>query len=394
MTNKKKILFLHAGAEMYGADKILLEIVTGIDKNEFTPVVILPNHGVLEDALQNFGIDVDVLNYPILRRKFFTPFGLVNYVYNYFKYGHQLSRIVSKKQIDLVHVNTAAVLEGIYLKIFAKVPILWHIHEIILNPEIVYKITSYLIGKYADKIITVSKATEDRLLESSSISSNKVETIFNGIESEQVTNGSKTLLRNELNISKDAIVVGMVGRINAWKGQAEFIDAVSKVITANPNVHAILVGGVFEGEEWRIKTIDELIRNSNNSTKIHRIDFRKNIKDVYAAFDIFVMPSVRPDPFPTVVLEAMANGLPVVGFNHGGVVEMLDKTSFIETLVDIGNTDKLADQIINLVKNKEKRIVIGNNLKDRQVAMFSEKMFLKRFQVEYRKCIGSDVIDK
>lgn len=393
MINKKKVLYLHAGAEMYGADKILLEIVTGIDKNKFIPLVVLPEHGVLEEALQSSGITVQVLNYPILRRKFFTPLGLIRYIYNYFKYGRRLSKIVRKEQIDLIHVNTAAVLEGIYIKTVTKVPILWHIHEIILSPELVYKVTSYLIGKFANKIITVSKATENRLLESNSVSDDKVETIYNGIESNQVTNGNKSLLRNELNIPDDAVVIGMVGRINAWKGQAEFITAMSKVIAVNKNVHAILVGGVFKGEEWRISSIDEQIQESNNSMKIHRIDFRKNIKDIYAAFDIFVMPSIRPDPFPTVVLEAMANSLPVVGFNHGGVVEMLDKTNAIEYLVPVGNTDKLAEKIINLIENKDKRIIFGSDLKNRQMTMFSEKMFINRFQGEYRECIGSDTVD-
>ena len=43
----KTILYLHAGAEMYGADKILLELVTGLDKTKFRPVVILPTNGIL-----------------------------------------------------------------------------------------------------------------------------------------------------------------------------------------------------------------------------------------------------------------------------------------------------------------------------------------------------------
>ena len=43
----KNILYLHAGAEMYGADKILLELVTGLDKSKYRPIVILPETGIL-----------------------------------------------------------------------------------------------------------------------------------------------------------------------------------------------------------------------------------------------------------------------------------------------------------------------------------------------------------
>lgn len=48
----KKILYLHAGAEMYGADKILLELVEGIDKSKYKPIVILPEHGVLTETMK------------------------------------------------------------------------------------------------------------------------------------------------------------------------------------------------------------------------------------------------------------------------------------------------------------------------------------------------------
>ena len=69
----KTILYLHAGAEMYGADKILLELTTGLDKKRFRPIVILPTNGILKNKLEEAGIMVHVIPYPILRRKYFNP---------------------------------------------------------------------------------------------------------------------------------------------------------------------------------------------------------------------------------------------------------------------------------------------------------------------------------
>ena len=79
----KTILYLHAGAEMYGADKILLELVTGLDKTKFRPVVILPTDGILREKLEKAEIKVHVISYPILRRKYFNPKGIINYISNY-----------------------------------------------------------------------------------------------------------------------------------------------------------------------------------------------------------------------------------------------------------------------------------------------------------------------
>ena len=73
----QKILYLHAGAEMYGADKVLLELIKGLDKEAFEAHVILPNDGVLVGALEKVGAKVKVIDYPILRRKYFNPKGIL-----------------------------------------------------------------------------------------------------------------------------------------------------------------------------------------------------------------------------------------------------------------------------------------------------------------------------
>ena len=57
----QKILYLHAGAEMYGADKVLLELIKGLDKDAFEAHVILPNDGVLVGALEEVGARLKLL---------------------------------------------------------------------------------------------------------------------------------------------------------------------------------------------------------------------------------------------------------------------------------------------------------------------------------------------
>ena len=87
----QKILYLHAGAEMYGADKVLLELIKGLDKGEFEAHVILPNDGVLVSALEEVGAKVKVINYPILRRKYFNPRGILEYFSSYNRYSKQIA---------------------------------------------------------------------------------------------------------------------------------------------------------------------------------------------------------------------------------------------------------------------------------------------------------------
>ena len=112
----QKILYLHAGAEMYGADKVLLALIKGLDKEAFEAHVILPNDGVLVGALEKVGAKVKVIDYPILRRKYFNPKGIIEYFGSYNRFSKQIAKYAKENGITLIHNNTTAVLEGIYLK--------------------------------------------------------------------------------------------------------------------------------------------------------------------------------------------------------------------------------------------------------------------------------------
>ena len=115
--------------------------------------------------MEENGIEVHVVAYPILRRKFFNPKGIIEYGATYFKGSKAIMRLLKGRKIDIIHVNTTAVLEGIYLKKKLKSKLVWHVHEIILHPKVVYKFISFLIGHYADKCVAVSKAVKQHLVD-------------------------------------------------------------------------------------------------------------------------------------------------------------------------------------------------------------------------------------
>lgn len=92
----KRILYLHAGAEMYGADKVLLELIKGLDSKAFEAHVILPNDGILVKALKQVGAKVKVIDYPILRRKYFNPKGIFEYFTSYNHYSKKSLTMLKK----------------------------------------------------------------------------------------------------------------------------------------------------------------------------------------------------------------------------------------------------------------------------------------------------------
>ena len=378
----KRILYLHAGAEMYGADKVLLELIKGLDHQEFEAHVILPNDGVLVEALRQVGAQVSVLDYPILRRKYFNPKGIVDYIRSYNFYAKQIALYAQEHSIDMVHNNTSAVLEGIYLKRKLKLPLIWHVHEIIVKPKAISDFINMLMGRYADKIVTVSQAVANHIKQSPFIKDSQVEVIYNGVDNAVYYPMDASSIREKFDIAQDALVIGMIGRVNAIKGQNDFIEAVEPLLEKNEQAVAFLAGGVFPGEEWRLEELDKRIASSSVVSQIHRIDYYDKTSELYNMFDIFVLPSIKPDSLPTVVLEAMACSKPVVGYNNGGIAEMVvdDKSGH---LVKPNSPQELSNAIFLLLDSSEKREQFGREGYQRQKELFSLDSYIKNFSEFY-----------
>ena len=379
----KRILYLHAGAEMYGADKVLLELIKGLDRKEFEAHVILPNDGVLVEALRQVGAKVSVLDYPILRRKYFNPKGIADYIRSYNFYAKQIALYAREHSIDMVHNNTAAVLEGIYLKRKLKLPLIWHVHEIIVKPKAISDFINMLMGRYADKIVTVSQAVANHIKQSPFIKDSQVEVIYNGVDNAVYYPMDASSIREKFDIAQDALVIGMIGRVNAIKGQNDFIEAVEPLLEKNEQAVAFLAGGVFPGEEWRLEELDKRIASSSVVSQIHRIDYYDKTSELYNMFDIFVLPSIKPDSLPTVVLEAMACSKPVVGYNNGGIAEMVvdDKSG---CLVKPNRPQELSNAISLLLDSSEKREKFGRVGYQRQKELFSLESYIKNFSELYK----------
>ena len=379
----KRILYLHAGAEMYGADKVLLELIKGLDRQEFEAHVILPNDGVLVEALRQVGAHVSVLDYPILRRKYFNPKGIADYIRSYNFYAKQIALYAREHSIDMVHNNTAAVLEGIYLKRKLKLPLIWHVHEIIVKPKAISDFINMLMGRYADKIVTVSQAVANHIKQSPFIKDSQVEVIYNGVDNAVYYPMDASSIREKFDIAQDALVIGMIGRVNAIKGQNDFIEAVEPLLEKNEQAVAFLAGGVFPGEEWRLEELDNRIASSSVVSQIHRIDYYDKTSELYNMFDIFVLPSIKPDSLPTVVLEAMACSKPVVCYNNGGIAEMVvdDKSGY---LVKPNRPQELSNAISLLIDSSEKREKFGRVGYQRQRELFSLESYIKNFSELYK----------
>jgi glycosyltransferase involved in cell wall biosynthesis len=103
-----------------------------------------------------------------------------------------------------------------------------------------------------------------------------------------------------------------------------------------------------------------------------------------AAYDIFVLPSVLPESFPTTVLEAMAAGKPVVASATGGTVEQVEDgvTGF---LVQPGSINELADSLTTLIENRQQRTLMGLAGRKRMLKLFTIEEYIRGIEAVYQQ---------
>lgn len=386
-TARRRVLYFHAGAELYGADKILRTLVEGLHARGWDATVVLPWAGELKPVLESVGAQVVVLNHGVLRRKYFAPCGLIDRLRRILVAGRQMALFVRTNDVALVHTNTSVVLAGALTAMLARRPHVWHIHEITTRPKAVWKLLSWLIPRGARAVICVSGAVLEHLKAGNSLNGRKGCVIHNGIEPMAATREDRPKIRGELGLADDEVLVGMVGRVNAWKGQMAFLDAAMRVIPMDAKVRFLCVGGTFAGEEGLMAALEQRAKEAGFADRVTVWGFREDVASIMAALDVFVLPSTQPDPLPTVVLEAMSLSRPVVGFEHGGICEMVESGS-TGLLVPPCDAEALALAILQLSRDEAMRRRFGEAGRARFEQGFSVSAFLDSFGAAYENAIA------
>jgi glycosyltransferase involved in cell wall biosynthesis len=316
-----KILLLHSSSDVYGASKIFLGTVQLLKKRNHDVWVVLSEDGPLVKKLASAGATVLMVRLGILRRKYFNPLGIINRIATLLRARKQLQELIRKEKIELVYSNTTGVLAGAFAARNCGVRHIWHVHEIIENPFWLKQLLGHLMNRYAVGIIAVSEAVKQSW--ESVLPAERITVIQNGIDYSPYLEHEQPLTK-ELQLPTAAIVIGMVGRVHYWKGQSYFLKLAGQLHQKHPSLHFLLAGDAYPGYEYLYQEMQTQIETLQLSDVVHNLGFREDIPAVMQTIDLLLLPSQQPDPFPTVILEAMASAKPVIATQFGGAVEMID----------------------------------------------------------------------
>jgi glycosyltransferase involved in cell wall biosynthesis len=367
-----KTLYIHGSADHYGSAKILLAILR-IPGNAVNAMVVLPHDGVLVDDIKALGIPVYIMNLGVLRRKYMTPWGIVGRVYLWFSAINKLKNLITSNNIARVYVNSANVIVGPALQQKNQTELVWHLHEIVEYPSVLKNFLATLI-KRADKVIAVSKATQQFW---QTATNKKVKLLYNGMDLSKYTNVSANKTNILPHASPTETWVGIIGRVQHWKGQHYFLDIIEAYLKQNPldtTTRFVIVGDAYPGYENLAIELALAIERKELHKRVTYLGYRSDIPQLLSTLDVLVLPSTSPDPLPTVVLEAMAAGKPVLATAQGGALEMVvDQET--GRFMPIENAKEAAAILAELLHDKERLQEMGTAGRRRVEKEFSAAAF-------------------
>jgi len=370
----KRILYVNHEVELGGAERSLLELMGGLDRDRFEPHLACSKDGPLAEAARGLGVLVHQL--PMLfegkLRKFF---GLI-------RTGLRLRRLVRAEGIDLVHTNTLiAGYCGSLGARLAGVPCVWHVRDLD------YPEPAKSVAARASRIVANSEATAATLRNGRHVG-DKITVIYNGVaEVFFDQKPSRAQIRAELQLPADESIVGMVGRMDPLKGHMEFLDAAKQVLARRDRVSFVIVGDVlFDHARDRLsgyrQQLQDHARDIGIFGKVMFLGQRDDVPQLLSAMDVVVHPSQVVESFGRTVAEAHAVGRPVVASDLGGIPEIVEN-GVNGYLFDAADIESMASRILNLLDDPEAAARMGKHGKANAAKHFTRSAHVARVQELY-----------
>jgi len=389
----KRILYLTSSNMLQGgAELCLMKIVEHAKATGHIPLVVMPEEGAISDYYRKNKIEVRIAPYNRIStlggwgyRAAFLP--------KFYRSIRQMERLMRRESIDLVHVNELIDFNGLVAARRAGVPCVCHVRVIVEQPRWMRKILLAAARRYADRIICVSQAVRTRMFEREGFKDGQVRVIYDGGPDLSRFDPARPRpnLRPTFGIPEDAFVAGVVSKLAKVKGHDHFLEAAAllraQVEKEKDNLYFVLVGGPLPGHEEYYQELQQLIRSKGLEGRVVETGARSDIPDLLAMFDAFVLLPTYQDPFPGVVLEAMAMERPVVAYDSGGIREQFED-GHSGFRVPQGDREGVARALLELYRDPERRQAMGKAARQYLLSHFSLERHFRELDALYAELTG------
>lgn len=309
--NRITVLHLAGSGGWAGGETYLLLLARHLDRERFRLIVASPEEGALVENLKAEGIETHVLD--------LDPLGSPAPLF-------RLRNFLREQQPDILQSHGARA--NVYSRIAGRLAetgaIISTVHNSVYDYPIgrikkwFYLMCDRRTAPLADCTLCVAESHRQELITRYGLDPDRVVTIPNGVDLAAFQPGPRNQrLREELAISEDAPVLGIVGRLTDQKGHIYLLRALPLLREKFPALRCLLVGDGELREE-----LQQLVADLGLTDHCLFLGVRQDIPEVLAAMDLLVLPSLS-EGMPYAALEGMAMGKPVVATAVNGLPELI-----------------------------------------------------------------------
>lgn len=291
--------------------------------------------------------------------------------------------LFNKIKPDILHINNGGYPGArscqnavIAAKLAGVKKIIFNVNNIALSQKnVIEKIVDRFIDKYVDQFITASDQARLVLIEKRRFGQGKVLQIYNSMQPEKVVKDRKELLQ-KYDIAVGKYIITNVAFLTERKGQIFLLKALQKLKQADKAVYDnLFVFFVGDGED-RI-ALETFIQEHELEDKVCITGYCSDYYDYINASDLFILPSIRDEDMPLVILSAMSLGKPIISTRVAGITEEI-RDGVDGILLDPKELETLSETIKRLYQHKDLSKSFGASAQKRYFDVFTlDKMIGK-----------------
>lgn len=358
-----------------GAEKQLSLLAGSLDATRFRPIVVQLGHGGAGTVPVGAAGAATLLHVPV--RRFYGFHGLVQL--------YRLTRLARRERVDIIHTFfEKSEVMGWMISRLAGIP-RWITarRDLGFKRKGIYRTIFRLASNDCCRCVAVCRAVGDQALAEGSISSEKIEIIYNGLDISPYQERIDTVeIRRALGVSVTAPLVGMVANMNfEIKGHRHFLEAARRILGHIPNAEFLLVGeGPLRGR------FQALAGELGIEARVHFLGARNDTPAILSVLDVSVLCSTS-EGMSNVILESMAAGKPVVATRVGGNPELVTE-GVTGLLAPPADPDALADAILSLLRDPDAARAMGVAARERVVREFTVEAMVRKHERLYQRMMS------
>lgn len=370
--SKLSILEIIGDSSLAGAPRHLLSILKNLDKEKFSPHCICPP-GPLAGEIKK------------LRRHSLDIIAMESRLD--FKAISEIRKKIKHLKPDIIHIHgTRAGILGRLAAIGLNIPVIYTEHlwtkQFRLQSRLLnfaHYNANWFLDMFTTLNIAVSEAVKDFMVSSRITRAEKVQVIYNGIES--------TKFKAKIFSNSQEFLLGTIGTLNYQKGMQYLIKAIPKIKNEFAGIRLEIMGdGTYKRK--LLKEIDKL----KIKPYVKFVGFMPDPKKYLTRFDLYVQPSLS-ESFGLAIVQAMSVGLPVIATNTGGIPEVVTEGKS-GLLVEPANPQALADAILDLLRHPQKARKMGEIAQKEARLKFNLKDMINELEKTYESVAKNPAFTK